>query len=136
MGGRLEDLSGPDAAAALGADAVVLVPIGAVEQHGPHLPLSVDWVIADAVASAVVERIAGELPVWSVPTLPFSKSNEHAWSTGTVWLSNETMHHVLNDIGRCVAQSEARRIVFLNGCLLYTSPSPRDATLSRMPSSA
>ncbi|MGK0225631.1 MAG: creatinine amidohydrolase, partial [Thermoproteota archaeon] len=41
---------------ALGDDATVLVPIGAIEQHGPHLPLSVDWIIADAVAQAVVDR--------------------------------------------------------------------------------
>lgn len=115
MGGRLEQLSGPAAAQALGADATVLVPIGAIEQHGPHLPLSVDWVIADEVANAVIDRIGDELPVWLVPTLPFSKSNEHAWSAGTVWLSQQTMMQMLGDIGRCVAASGARRIVFLNG---------------------
>ena len=115
MGGRLEELTGPAAAAALGEDATVLVPIGAIEQHGPHLPLSVDWIIADEVASAVIDRVGDELPVWLVPTLPFSKSNEHAWSSGTIWLSQQTMMHVLDDIGRCVAQSGAMRIVFLNG---------------------
>ncbi len=114
MGGQLENLSGPDAAAALDADAVVVVPIGAVEQHGPHLPLSVDWVIADEVAKAAVDQVA-DLPIWLVPTLPFSKSNEHAWSAGTIWLSQSTMTAVLDDIGRCVAHSGARRIVFLNG---------------------
>lgn len=115
MGGRLETLTGPAAEAALGADATVLVPIGAIEQHGPHLPLSVDWIIADAVAQAVVDRAGDELPVWMLPTMPFSKSNEHAWSKGTVWLSQQTMMHVLDDIGRCVAASGAKRIVFLNG---------------------
>lgn len=115
MGGRLQDLNGPAAAEALDTDSTVLVPIGAIEQHGPHLPLSVDWVIADRVAAAVVERIADELPVWSIPTLPFSKSNEHAWSSGTIWLSLDTMRSVLADIARCVANSGARRIVFLNG---------------------
>lgn len=115
MGGRLEQLTGPDAAAALEQDATVLVPIGAVEQHGPHLPLSVDWVIADEVARAVIDRIGDELPVWSVPTLPFSKSNEHAWSAGTIWLSQPTMMQMLDDIGRCVAEAGAKRIVFLNG---------------------
>ena len=115
MGGFLDALSGPDAASALTDDAVVLVPIGAVEQHGPHLPLSVDYVIADEVARAVTSRMADDLPVWMIPTLPYSKSNEHAWSSGTIWLSNDTMHRVLDDIGRCVAQTNARRIVFLNG---------------------
>ncbi len=115
MGGRLEELSGPAAAEALGNDATVLVPIGAVEQHGPHLPLSVDWIIADEVAKAVIDRVGGELPVWMVPTLPFSKSNEHAWSAGTIWLSQSTMMQMLDDIGRCVAAAGAKRLVFLNG---------------------
>jgi len=115
MGGRLEQLTGPDAAAALDADATVVVPIGAIEQHGPHLPLSVDWIIADEVAKAVTERIGDDLPVWLLPTLPFSKSNEHAWSAGTIWLSQHTMMQVLADIGQCVAAAGAKRIVFLNG---------------------
>lgn len=112
MGGFLDDLTGPQADAAL-AGATVLMPIGAVEQHGPHLPLSVDRLIAEAVASAVVELVRDE-DVWALPTLAISKSNEHAWSAGTVWLSNETMHRVLDDIGRCVASAGARRLVFLN----------------------
>jgi len=114
VGGRLEQLTGPQAAAALGADATVLVPIGAVEQHGPHLPLSVDWIIADEVAKAVADQ-SGDLPVWVLPTMPFSKSNEHAWSSGTIWLSQSTMISMLDDMGRCVAQAGAKRIVFLNG---------------------
>lgn len=115
MGGRLEELTGPLAADALGDDATVLVPIGAIEQHGPHLPLSVDWIIADEVARVVAERAGEDLPVWVLPTLPFSKSNEHAWSSGTIWLSQQTMASVLDDIGRCVAASGAKRLVFLNG---------------------
>ncbi len=114
MAGFLESLSGPAAGAALGAGATVLVPVGAIEQHGPHLPLSTDWVIADEAAKAVVEQLSDELDLWALPALPYSKSNEHAWSAGTVWLSNHTMQHVLDDIGGCVAASGARRIVFLN----------------------
>lgn len=115
MGGRLEELTGPQAAQVLGENATVVVPIGAIEQHGPHLPLSVDWIIADEVAAAVAERSGDDMPVWVVPTMPYSKSNEHAWSSGTVWLSQQTMISVLDDIGRCVAASGAKRIVFLNG---------------------
>jgi len=115
VGGHLEQLAGQDAAIALRADATVLVPIGAIEQHGPHLPLSVDWIIADEVAREVIVRVGDELPVWLLPTLPFSKSNEHAWSAGTIWLSQQTMMQVLDDVGRCVAESGAKRIVFLNG---------------------
>ncbi len=115
MAGFLDALSGPEAAHALGPQSIVLVPVGAIEQHGPHMPLSVDYVIADAAAKAVVESLGDEFDVWMIPTLPYSKSNEHAWSAGTVWLSSTTMHHLLGDIGRCVSRTGARRIVFLNG---------------------
>ncbi len=115
MAGFLGALSGPQAHSAIGPDSVVLVPVGAIEQHGPHLPLSVDFVIADEAASAVVNQLGDELDLLVAPTLPFSKSNEHAWSSGTIWLSADTMHQMLDDIARCVAFSGARRIVFLNG---------------------
>ncbi len=113
MAGYLEDLTGPQAAESL-AGATVLVPIGAVEQHGPHLPLSVDHVIAAEVANAVIGRLGDDVNVWALPCLPFSKSNEHAWSSGTMWLSMTTMHAVLDDLGRCAAHAGVERIVFLN----------------------
>ncbi len=114
MAAFLDSLTGPRAADALNADTTVLVPIGAIEQHGPHLPLSTDWVIADEAAKSIVAHLGDKLDLWVAPTLPYSKSNEHAWSPGTLWLGNDTMHRVLDDIGRCVAGSGARRIVFLN----------------------
>ncbi|MCB0991918.1 MAG: creatininase family protein [Acidimicrobiales bacterium] len=114
MAGFLDDLTGPEAERVL-AGATVLVPVGAVEQHGPHLPLSVDYVIADAAAKAVVARLGDDIDVWAIPTLPYSKSNEHAWSKGTIWLSESTMDAMLGDIAACVAKAGAKRLVFLNG---------------------
>ena len=67
------------------------------------------------MAEAAVERVGDELDVWLLPTLAYTKSNEHAWSPGTVWLSATTMLRVLDDIGRCVATTPARRLVFFNG---------------------
>ena len=90
-------------------------PLGAVEQHGPHLPFSTDLVIADRVATEAVERVGDELEVWMLPPLAYTKSNEHAWSAGTIWLSATTLLAVLDDIGRCVATTPARKLVFLNG---------------------
>ncbi len=114
MAAFLETLTGPDAAEQL-QGATVLLPIGAIEQHGPHLPLSTDHVIADAAAKAIVAQLGDELNLLALPTLAFSKSNEHAWSAGTMWLSNDTMHRVLDDVARCAAFSGASRLVFLNG---------------------
>ena len=114
MSRRLEDLTGPEARSAISPDSILLLPVGAVEQHGPHLPLSVDHVIAHESATAVVDECGDELDMWQLPTISISKSNEHAWSPGTLYLSPETMLAVLRDIGRCVAFTEAKRLVILN----------------------
>lgn len=109
------DLSAPLVSELLTERSILVQPLGAIEQHGPHLPLSTDSVVATAVAKAAVERVGEELDVWLLPTLDYTKSNEHAWSAGTVWLSATTLLAVLDDLGRCVATTPARRLVFLNG---------------------
>lgn len=111
----LENLSGPQIAERIGPTAVLVLPIGAIEQHGPHLPLSVDRVIAEAAATAVVAEHGRELDLWLLPTLAVSKSNEHAWSPGTLWLSATTLLAVLDDLARAAATTGAERLVLLNG---------------------
>lgn len=111
----LADLTGPDIERRLTERSIVVQPLGAIEQHGPHLPLSTDSVVATAVATAAIERFGDEVDAWLLPTLEYTKSNEHAWSPGTVWLSATTLLAVLDDIARCVATTPARRLVFLNG---------------------
>ena len=114
MPGRLHELTGPEIGELVDESSIVLVPIGAIEQHGPHLPLVVDHLIADAVAQAVVDR-ADDVDVWMIPTLPFSKSDEHAWSPGTMRLSRDTTEQVLDELAERVAAMGVRRLVFLNG---------------------
>jgi creatinine amidohydrolase len=112
----LAELSGPEVAERLTAKSIIVQPLGAIEQHGPHLPLNTDEVIADAVAEDAVGRAhAAGLDVWLLPTMAYTKSNEHAWSPGTIWLSANTMLAVLDDVGRCVATTAAKRLVFFNG---------------------
>ena len=115
MSGRLADLSGPEAAESLTSDSVVVLPVGAIEQHGPHLPMSVDAVIADEVASALLNAAGDDIDLWLLPTLAVSKSNEHVWSPGTLSLSAGTLLRVLDDLAACVAATPVRRLVFLNG---------------------
>ena len=115
MSRRYEDLSGPEIAERITPSSILLLPIGAVEQHGPHLPLAVDHVIADETATAVVDTCGDELDVWQLPTMSISKSNEHAWSPGTLWYSADTMMSMLRDLGRCLAATGAERLVLLNG---------------------
>lgn len=112
---RLDELRAPEVGARLSADSIIVIPLGAIEQHGPHLPLNTDLVVAAAAAEAVVARAGAECDAWLLPPLAFTKSNEHAWAAGTVWLSATTMLSVLDDIGRCLAATPARRVLFLNG---------------------
>ena len=112
---RLADLRAPQLADALDERSILVQPLGAIEQHGPHLPFSTDLVVAERVAEAAVDRVGDELGVWLLPALAYTKSNEHAWSSGTIWLSADTLLRVLDDIGRCVATTPVRKLVFFNG---------------------
>ena len=112
---NLADLRAPDVARLVTDRSIFVQPLGAIEQHGPHLPFNTDLVIADHVARAAVERVGADLRVWMLPPLAYTKSNEHAWSAGTIWLSATTLLAVLDDIGRCVAATSARKLVFFNG---------------------
>ncbi|MGA0915045.1 MAG: creatininase family protein [Ilumatobacteraceae bacterium] len=115
MSRRFDELSGPQVHERISERSTIVLPIGAVEQHGPHLPMSVDHVIAEEVATAVVDRVGDELDLWLLPTLSVSKSNEHAWAAGTIWLSSDTLMGVLADFGRAIATTRAERFVLLNG---------------------
>ncbi len=109
-------LSGPAASAALSADSILVLPTGAIEHHGPHLPLATDFLMADLIGRAVVEAAAdaGD-DVWLLPSLAYTKSDEHHWAPGTVWLTAETLLATVIDIGRSVAATPARTLVFYNG---------------------
>lgn len=112
---RFADLAGPQVAQVVTQRSIMIQPLGAVEQHGPHLPMSTDLIIAQAAARAAVDTASPELDLWLLPPLAYTKSNEHAWAPGTIWLSATTMLSVLNDVGRCIAGTSARKVVFLNG---------------------
>jgi creatinine amidohydrolase len=92
------------------------MPTGAIEHHGPHLPLATDAIMAQAVAEAAV-RVAGErgIDTWLLPPLTYGSSAEHTWAAGTLSLSDQTVLNVLRDLGACLARTPARKIVFLNG---------------------
>lgn len=113
---NLADLRAPQIAERLSPSSIIVQPLGAVEQHGPHLPFNTDWLVASRVAEAAIAEAAEQgVDVWLLPPLAYTKSNEHAWSPGTIWLSADTLLRVLDDIGRCVATTPARKLVFFNG---------------------
>ncbi len=73
---------------------IVLIPVGAIEQHGTHLPLGTDWIIADAIGRA----LARELNAYLLPAIPVSNSQEHLGFKGTVSVRPTTLVLFLEDI--------------------------------------
>ena len=96
------------------ANLIAMLPVGAIEQHGPHLPLSVDQAILDGLISATLPLLADDCPVLFLPTLPVGKSNEHAAWPGTLTFSAQTLTAMWREIGDCVAAAGVRKLVLLH----------------------
>lgn len=98
------------------ADAVVILPVGSLEQHGPHLPVEVDSMLGETVALETARRMAdrGE-PVLVLPMLWTGLSEHHMSFGGTVTLDDATFLSVLRCICRSLVRHGFRRIVLLNG---------------------
>ena len=109
----LTDLPGPALATTLTAESIVVLPVGSIEHHGPHLPLSTDLIMADELSRRIVD--ASPLDVWLLPPLAFTKSDEHDWAPGTVWIGWETLMRTVIEIGESIAKTPARTLVFYNG---------------------
>ncbi|MEV6503108.1 creatininase family protein [Streptomyces sp. NPDC048504] len=95
--------------------AVVIQPIGAVEQHGPHLPLVTDALVAEVIARTAVERLGEAANMWVLPTLHYGKSTEHLGRAGTIAMSTATLQAMCMDLGESLARSGVRKLVFVNG---------------------
>jgi creatinine amidohydrolase len=94
--------------------AVAVLPVAATEQHGPHLPVSVDTTLIDAVVAASLPHLPESLPVLFLPTQAVGKSNEHLRFPGTLTLSAETLIRVWMEIGEGVARAGIGKLVLLN----------------------
>lgn len=92
---------------------LVVVPIGAMEQAGPHLPVGTDTLVGEAVVGDVIECLEGVDCIF-MPILWCSKSNEHARYPGTVDLSRQTLAGLLEDIAASVVRAGFQKIVFIN----------------------
>jgi creatinine amidohydrolase len=95
-------------------DAMVVLPIGATEQHGAHLPVFTDTILAETVIAKTFEYLPEKSNIWTLPVLPFSKSNEHSNWSGTITLSFQTMQNVLMDIAKSLNRSGFNRLVIFN----------------------
>jgi creatinine amidohydrolase len=90
---------------------IAIIAVGAVEQHGPALPVGTDFNTIAAVSHRLAERIGA----FVLPAIPFSMSECHGPTAGTVWLQPETLAEVVRDLAYSLHDQGFRKIVLLNG---------------------
>ena len=96
------------------AQTIAVLPVAATEQHGPHLPLSVDTVLVDGVVAASLPHLPDDLKVLFLPTQAVGLSPEHAHFPGTLTLKAETIIRLWTDIGESVAAAGIKKLVLFN----------------------
>jgi len=89
----------------------VIIPVGSIEQHGPHLPLGTDTLIAEAVSKKISEKTNAVV----APTISIGISDEHMDFRGTMTLSKETFKSVIKDICKSLAQHGFKEKYIING---------------------
>lgn len=101
---------------ALSESSILCLPIGSIEQHGPHLPLNTDVVLAEGFTRLIVSRWGEALDLWQLPTMSISLAREHEWAPGSMSLSIQGMVALIRDYGREIARAlPARNLVVVNG---------------------
>lgn len=111
---RWSELTAPELAALVERDPVVVLPVAAIEQHGPHLPLSTDVDIGAGLLRAALERIGDEVPVLVLPTEAIGASPEHGGWAATLDRGPEALRAQLLETGRSLARAGVRRLVLHN----------------------
>jgi creatinine amidohydrolase len=95
---------------------ILCLPIGSIEQHGPHLPLNTDVILAEEFTRRIIARWGDSLDIWQLPTLAISLAREHEWASGTMSLSVQGMTAFMRDLGREIARAlPARNLAIING---------------------
>jgi creatinine amidohydrolase/Fe(II)-dependent formamide hydrolase-like protein len=93
---------------------IALLPVGALEQHGPHLPLDTDAFDADHLSRRVADACSDPKPL-VLPLVPYGVSYHHDDFKGTVGIGNETLSHLVYDIGMSVARNGIKKLLIING---------------------
>lgn len=112
----IAELTSPEVLRRLSKTSMLCLPFGSTEQHGPHLPLNTDAVLAEAFTQRIIARWEKSFDLWQLPLLPLGLSREHAWAPGTISLSIQTMTALLRDFAAEIPRAlPARNLVVVNG---------------------
>jgi creatinine amidohydrolase/Fe(II)-dependent formamide hydrolase-like protein len=110
------ELTYPDISKRLRASSILCLPIGSIEQHGPHLPLNTDLLLAEEFTRRIIARWGETYDLWQLPSVAVSLAREHEWAPGTLSLSIEGLTRLIRDLGRETARSlPARNLAIING---------------------
>lgn len=112
--GYWQDLTTDDFATVDPERVIALLPVAAIEQHGPHLPLYTDACLNEGLVARMLELLPETLTVLVLPTLPVGHSIEHTGFPGTLSLSAETLIRMWEEVGACVARTGIRKLVIFN----------------------
>src|SRR5262249_19855909 len=93
---------------------VALLPVAAVEQHGPHLPLATDALINDGLVRAALERVPADITLLALPAQSVGLSTEHTSFAGTLSIRDATLLDAWTDLGRSVARAGLRKLIVFN----------------------
>ena len=96
------------------AQLVAVLPVAAVEQHGPHLPLSVDATLLQGVIDAALPHLGANVPALFLPPQNIGLSTEHANFSGTLTLSPATVIALWTELGACVARAGVKKLLIFN----------------------
>jgi len=108
------DYSAPEYANIDPERTIAILPIAAVEQHGPHLPVGVDSILNRGCLDLLIERAPADLDLRILPVQQVGKSNEHIWATGTATHTAHTLIDAWYELGASVARAGVRKLVFIN----------------------
>lgn len=93
---------------------VIIQPVGAIEQHGLHLPIAVDSAISLGVLGKALSKLERDLPAYALPCLYYGKSNEHIGFPGTITLSAQTLLAVITEMALSIYRSGFRKLILMN----------------------
>lgn len=96
-------------------DTVIVLPVGAIEQHGPHLPCAVDSLISAGVLGRALAKLPAEVRAYGLAPITYGKSDEHLHFPGTMTLTGATLLAVVTEIGESVYRAGFRKLLLANG---------------------